>query len=239
MKNWVGHKQHLLTVLAITARSVGGSPVYRCICACGKECYKPARDLYQGVQSCGSCEFTSWDEYRILYGMKQRCYNLNNSNYVNYGGRGISICDSWNQRGKKGFICFISDMGRRPSVDYSVERVDNNGNYCPENCVWATPTEQANNRRNGHELSNFTGLHSSDILDIYFSVEPTSDLAIKYNVALRTIQNIGSLNYSKEATRIVGNYLGVQNTQDRKAIKLATIKYKLSDSPQYPPDSVT
>jgi hypothetical protein len=74
--------------------------------------------------------------------MKNRCFNPRNKNYPNYGGRGITVCDEW----KSSYTNFLNDMGECPD-GFSIERIDVNGNYCPENCEWIPMSDQSKNRR--------------------------------------------------------------------------------------------
>lgn len=82
-------------------------------------------------------------EFRIWANIKNRCENENHPRYKSYGGRGIIVCESWSSS----FQNFINDMGKIPSEKHSIERVDNDGNYEPSNCKWATIYEQSRNKR--------------------------------------------------------------------------------------------
>ena len=87
-------------------------------------------------------------EYNSWRGLKQRCQNPNFSKFSIYGGRGITVCERWQR-----FENFFADMGYKPKPDYTIERIDNDGNYEPDNCCWIPPAEQAVNRRNNHLVS--------------------------------------------------------------------------------------
>lgn len=76
-------------------------------------------------------------EYRSWHSMKNRCYNPKNRDYYRYGGRGIKVCDRW----KNSFVVFFENMGLKPFRGAKIDRINNDGNYEPENCCWATNTE--------------------------------------------------------------------------------------------------
>lgn len=82
-------------------------------------------------------------EYRAWCSMKTRCFNKNRSEWMRYGGRGITVCKRW----KESFKNFFYDMGTRPSEKHSLDRIDTDGNYEPSNCRWATQSEQASNKK--------------------------------------------------------------------------------------------
>lgn len=86
---------------------------------------------------------TGTAEHKIWMSMRSRCSNPNNNHYHLYGGRGIFVCERW----KNSFSFFLEDMGKRPSSQHSIDRIDTNGNYEPGNCRWATDKEQMRNTR--------------------------------------------------------------------------------------------
>lgn len=84
--------------------------------------------------------------YSSYRSMKKRCLDENYPRFYDYGGRGIKICDRW--LGPNGFRNFVEDLGDRPNKTYSLGRIDNESDYCPENCRWETANQQATNKRN-------------------------------------------------------------------------------------------
>lgn len=95
---------------------------------------------------------TKTNEHRIWASMNSRCRDVNSPAYKDYGGRGINVCERWQQS----FEAFLEDMGPRPSNKHSIDRINNDGNYEPNNCRWATRVEQANNMRT-NRLFTFYG----------------------------------------------------------------------------------
>ena len=99
-----------------------------------------ARPISHGMTK--TSEYISWKN------MKARCFNPNYKNYSNWGGRGITVCDRW-----LNFENFLADMGLKPTPKHSLDRIDNDGDYFPENCKWSTRVEQENNKRNNHLIT--------------------------------------------------------------------------------------
>lgn len=137
-----------------------GSVVWMCVCACGNSKAVMGNTLSaKRTVSCGcysrqvvkethtthgdTSDYKITPEYRCWAHIKDRCFNENTAGWEDYGGRGITMCEEW----RTSFSKFLQDMGRRPSNGYSIDRIDNDGNYEPKNCRWTTQTVQNKNRR--------------------------------------------------------------------------------------------
>ena len=171
--NLKGMRFGLLLVIEEVGKDRWGGNIWKCKCDCGNEKIIRCRPLITGrTKSCGcyskkvsaetgrkqgflnrtyGCSIVgnngrATKEYRIWGSMKSRCSSPRNKDWKNYGGRGIKICDKW----LNSFENFLADMGECPS-GCSIDRINNDGNYEPSNCRWATAKIQANNRRKAKE----------------------------------------------------------------------------------------
>lgn len=159
-KDLSGQKFGRWTVIAFHAPAANKQAMFWCQCECGMEKAVNSSSLRQGDSlSCGCYKKDKAPTVRLTHGatrggrntteysiwrdMLSRCFNKNRRAFKHYGGRGITVCERWMK-----FENFFSDMGVRPSIEYSLERVDNDGIYEPGNVKWGTRFEQVNNRRN-------------------------------------------------------------------------------------------
>jgi len=171
LRDLTGKRFGRLTVIERGENGRRGQRRWRCLCDCGRETIVTGGNLRSGgTKTCGCMEGvlkhgatrgSRSAEYRAWLAMKHRCLNPNLLHFKNYGGRGITVCDRWLHHQDDGvhpFLNFLADMGPRPEgrtgkmPTFSLDRIDNDGNYEPSNCRWATTKEQMTNRRNITDL---------------------------------------------------------------------------------------
>jgi len=158
--NLIGQKFGRLTVIEEAGRK-NGHRMWLCNCECGKALNVPSHSLTSGnTKSCGCFNIDTIINRNLKHGMSKhplyekwikicsRCNKLTDTRYQYYGGRGISVCERWSY-----FPNFAKDMGLPPSPTHSIDRIDNDGNYEPTNCQWATHKTQCRNRRSNKYIT--------------------------------------------------------------------------------------
>ena len=161
--NLIGQRFTRLLVVERAENEKNGSARWVCQCDCGNTIVISSYHLRnEDVKSCGCFQrdfpnrTTHGHSGEPIYdewcGMKARCYNKSQKAYKNYGGRGITVCERW-RNNFKDFLDDVSELPHFGEEGYSLERINNDGNYEPSNCKWATIEDQANNKRSNHMIT--------------------------------------------------------------------------------------
>lgn len=183
--------------LLVVRKVKDNTALYECVCDCGKTVFAYENSLKSGnVKSCGCYKLDLIKNLQLKHNMahtrlynvwkdiKKRCYNPKTRSYANYGAKGITVCEEW----KNDFVAFHDwayANGYDENAEYgtcTIDRIDVNGNYCPENCRWVTLKAQANNRRNNVFIT-YNG--KTDTMSNW-----AHELGISYNCIFKRIHDL-------------------------------------------------
>lgn len=170
-KDITGMKFNMWTVIELSGKNKSGGYMWKCRCDCGNERVVEGRSVREGTsRSCGCTRGrdNNWNVkhggrkdhlYAVWSSMKGRCLNPKDKFYQRYGGRGITICSEWMDYAS--FREWAFSSGYNPDSECrkcTLDRIDNDGKYCPENCRWVTQKVQDNNRSSNHIVTNSSGI---------------------------------------------------------------------------------
>lgn len=160
IKDMTGQRFGRLTVVGYVGKVAGNKAAWLCQCDCGRSITVVGESLRRGHTTTCGC-LRNWPkpkehhgkahspEYAVWSHMIQRCTNPARSGYHLYGGRGIKVCQRW----RDSFVAFLEDVGPRPSLNHTLDRIDNDGNYEPGNCRWVTADVQSSNTRRNRRIT--------------------------------------------------------------------------------------
>lgn len=197
----IGEIYNRLKILEFHGKDKHGRKLFKCKClGCGNDTIKKGTQVKNGyVKSCGCMRDEKFKQVTTKHGlsksplykkwlaMKARCNNPSTTNYYRYGGRGIKVCERWNDS----FEAFYNDLNKTYFDGAELDRIDNDGNYDPDNCRWVTHKENSNNRKKYSNKTGYTGVYYKHHINKY----------VAYFYVNRKQIHVGSFETPQEASK--------------------------------------